>query len=270
MEQSKMLFLSNRIYSLLLRAYPAPFRREYGRDMAQLFRDDVRDTLRDSGTIALIGLWFLILIDLVKTAFAEHIWEVFHMPIEKMTRWSGPAAAIGGIFFYLGVIWNFGFDGANFSIPFVILTFMITIPLIGLGFYGLYKRLSTKNGLSNRLFFALALIGLIIYNTGSMLTVFLDMEVLLTPGLIGWSMMQLGLGGMGFIALSTNSLGKWSFTPLLVVGFSLLLMIVFFLNEMVINSPMIIGLILLSLSWILLGIGIMQNQEDQAGPAQFA
>ncbi len=33
------LALSVRIYSLLLYAYPAPFRREYGHPMAQLFKD---------------------------------------------------------------------------------------------------------------------------------------------------------------------------------------------------------------------------------------
>ena len=90
------LALSGRIYSLLLYAYPVPFRREYGRLMAQLFRDEARDTLQGSGTAGLIGLWFLTLYDLMKTAFAEHIWEVFHMPIEKLQRWSGPAAAIAG------------------------------------------------------------------------------------------------------------------------------------------------------------------------------
>ena len=31
--------LAGRIYSLLLRAYPTPFRTNYGKDMAQLFRD---------------------------------------------------------------------------------------------------------------------------------------------------------------------------------------------------------------------------------------
>ena len=30
---------SHRLYQLLLYAYPAAFRREYGREMAQLFRD---------------------------------------------------------------------------------------------------------------------------------------------------------------------------------------------------------------------------------------
>jgi hypothetical protein len=97
MEQSKMLSLSHQIYNLLLRAYPDPFRREYGRYMAQLFRDDMRGTLQENGTTALIGLWLLTFIDLIKTAIAEHIWEVFHMPMEKLQRWTGPAAAIAGI-----------------------------------------------------------------------------------------------------------------------------------------------------------------------------
>ena len=42
---SQLLTLSGRIYNLLLLAYPARFRRVFGQEMAQVFRDDLRHTL---------------------------------------------------------------------------------------------------------------------------------------------------------------------------------------------------------------------------------
>jgi hypothetical protein len=65
---AKLLALSNRLYCLLLYLYPTPFRREYGTHMAQVFRDDVRGILQDSGILAVMGLWPLAFFDLLKTA----------------------------------------------------------------------------------------------------------------------------------------------------------------------------------------------------------
>src|SRR5690606_24912 len=107
---SKLLTLAGRVYRLLLYVYPTPFRREYGFDMAQVFRADTHDTLQECGMAGLIGLCFLTFTDLLKTAFAEHIWEVFHMPMEKLQRLSGPAAAIGGSVWVSSIIWIFGFE----------------------------------------------------------------------------------------------------------------------------------------------------------------
>ena len=57
---------SDRLYRLLLHAYPAEFRDEYGAELLQLFRD----RRRDAGTLVTCALAFA---DLIKTALAEHI-----------------------------------------------------------------------------------------------------------------------------------------------------------------------------------------------------
>jgi putative ABC transport system permease protein len=57
---------SDRLYRLLLHAYPAEFRDEYGAELLQLFRD----RRRDAGTLATCLLTFA---DLFKTAPAEHL-----------------------------------------------------------------------------------------------------------------------------------------------------------------------------------------------------
>jgi Clp amino terminal domain, pathogenicity island component len=61
-----------RVYRLLLVAYPASFRRAYGRHMAQVFRDACRDAFLESGSRGVLALWLRTLIDLASTAFQEH------------------------------------------------------------------------------------------------------------------------------------------------------------------------------------------------------
>lgn len=264
MEQSKMLSLSHRIYNLLLRAYPAPFRREYGRDMAQLFRDDMRGTLRENGTTALIGLWLLTFIDLIKTAIAEHIWEVFHMPMQKLLqRWSGPAAAIAGI------LWvSFIFMEVEGILGFLLYVPALLLMVVGLA--GLYQRLQTSMRLGSRLAFGVALMGLVI-----MLAVGLGVSFIagaadfffntLWGVLVVFLPVIAGFAGMGVIAISTRALGRLSFVPLAqAVSF---LGILFTMSESGSDPAQIIVLVLFGISWVLLGFALWSTSEDAPGPA---
>ncbi len=54
---------AERAYTLLLRAYPREFRRDYGREMMLAFRD----LMRDAGTSGL-GFWMRIVTDVARTA----------------------------------------------------------------------------------------------------------------------------------------------------------------------------------------------------------
>ena len=78
-DSQRVLVASDRIYHLLLRAYPASFRRRYGGDMAQVFRDCCRDAYRHNGALGVIWLWAPTLFDLVTTALDEHMSEGGHM-----------------------------------------------------------------------------------------------------------------------------------------------------------------------------------------------
>lgn len=63
--------LSGRVYEALLLVYPREFRREYGRQLAQVFEDLCREELRKRWTIGLVGLWARTLLDLIATALVE-------------------------------------------------------------------------------------------------------------------------------------------------------------------------------------------------------
>lgn len=65
--------LATRVYSLLLRGYPSPFRTDYGKDMAQLFRDCYLREKRQGGLSRLIFFWFRTLLDFMRTVPREHL-----------------------------------------------------------------------------------------------------------------------------------------------------------------------------------------------------
>lgn len=62
--------VSERVYRVLLLAYPKEFRREYGARMEQAFRDLYREERR-SEAFGLVGLWVRALLDLAATALVE-------------------------------------------------------------------------------------------------------------------------------------------------------------------------------------------------------
>ena len=95
-----------RVYRVLLLAYPSEYRREYGEPMVQLFRDRMR---RDGGRFRTPVVWAQIISDLVCSAFREHvegvemlamIATVFGTILEPRRRWGflGVMLALIGIF----------------------------------------------------------------------------------------------------------------------------------------------------------------------------
>ena len=67
-------WVSESLYNVLLLAYPATYRREYGPLMAQLFRDLCRDSYRQRGGVGIVRLWCHVLTDTVVTATVEHFY----------------------------------------------------------------------------------------------------------------------------------------------------------------------------------------------------
>ena len=64
--------LSERLYQLLLLAYPRAFRQEYTSEMVLVFRDAYREASRRQGTLGVLRLWSDFFYDFVKTVCIEH------------------------------------------------------------------------------------------------------------------------------------------------------------------------------------------------------
>ena len=82
--KSWQLTLSRRLYGLLLLAYPASFRSQYGERMARVFADACRFQLAERGRLALISLWWATCTDLALSAGLER-WQTFQAKVNSMT-----------------------------------------------------------------------------------------------------------------------------------------------------------------------------------------
>ena len=71
----RVLVVSERVYRVLLLAYPEEFRSAYGAQMLQAFRDLCREERRCGGVVGLLWLWARVVRDLATTAVAERMDE---------------------------------------------------------------------------------------------------------------------------------------------------------------------------------------------------
>ena len=88
---------SERVYKALLVAYPKGFREEYGPQMAQAYRDLLRDEVARRGAIGLVALRGRTVLDLCVSAFAERGRTA--MPLlssRRLVRLGGVSAMVGG------------------------------------------------------------------------------------------------------------------------------------------------------------------------------
>lgn len=71
--EPRVVTLCDRVYRRLLGLYPAGFRREYGPQMAQVFRDACRAACARGGLRGVLWLWPRVVVDLVVNAGAERL-----------------------------------------------------------------------------------------------------------------------------------------------------------------------------------------------------
>lgn len=69
---------ATRVFRLLMLAYPAAFRREYGSEMEIVFRDMARDAWRDRRRIGLAGVWCRVVFDVAQSGSVERLRAVRH------------------------------------------------------------------------------------------------------------------------------------------------------------------------------------------------
>lgn len=191
------------------------------------------------------------------------------MSNDKIQRWSGPAAALGGAF------WVFIWTGWLFEVP-ETTKFWLTLPailLVIVGLTGLYRRLAASSGLANTLSFGMALIGSILMMVSSLAGALSGGSdppaiafILLGVGLLA---MILGIAGMGIVATSHKTLGPWSFVPLTLslvfLGYAINIGLA--LNDSTsVAILMDIFSALTMIGWLLLGYSLWTTQEETPAP----
>lgn len=101
---SQVTSFSERLYRVLLVAYPSEFRLRYGEQLVQAFEDLYREELEQRGKIGLLVLWTRTLGDLAVSVFSER--SGFLMSSPSLIRLGGAAFVLGGIL-YLVTWWLF-------------------------------------------------------------------------------------------------------------------------------------------------------------------
>lgn len=155
-----IIVLSVNFYRLLLFAYPAGFRKEYGPHMVQLFRDCSFRSYAQDGPTGVLSLWALTLFDFVRSVVEEHLQKETVMNKELFIRLSGWALMLGSILFSLGIVAAALSEMRFYPVRglydlyetgMLIGIFIVGPPLIGLGLAGLLVRYGGQVGILNKL-----------------------------------------------------------------------------------------------------------------------
>ncbi len=132
---------AERIYRLLLRAYPPAFRAEYGREMVLVFRDQCRD-----GDVRTLGFWTAVIYDVARSAPALRM-EAWRQNIQTMEVIMKVAAILTVLLGVLGIAnavveWVAGSKGAidGTYVLAVVLGVLASALLLGAGVAILLRR----------------------------------------------------------------------------------------------------------------------------------
>ncbi len=157
-KHERLLSFSERVYRLLLVAYPERFRREYERQMIQVFGDLCRRECRRVGTLGVIRLWISTLLDLGVSALGERGREFGRIMGKEVIVGNYRLAGIGfalllaPLFFVSASLLKYGlgigllFDPLEHSIfsdPQRLRVFNLVSPIIFLGGLGVALALNT-------------------------------------------------------------------------------------------------------------------------------
>lgn len=93
--ERRLVSLSLAFYQALLLLYPARFRRAYGAQMAQVFRDSCRAAIAQGDVSAFAHVWLVTLGDLVVTALAERMEQDITMKRLALYRATGMVSLVG-------------------------------------------------------------------------------------------------------------------------------------------------------------------------------
>src|SRR5262245_11126991 len=78
--KKKPISRSDRLYRFLLRMFPFDFRRDYGKDMEALFKDERKHAQKIGSTAETLRLWSRTLAGFLRTAPLEHV-DVFRRDV---------------------------------------------------------------------------------------------------------------------------------------------------------------------------------------------
>jgi len=221
--------LTSPVYRLLLAAYPAPFRDEYARWMAQVFHDQCLRAHWLSGPAGMPSLWAVTLLDWLKTLIEQRLMKGFAMSRSMFITVCGWCLVFSDVAIALGLLSSALYSGATDPHdmlyrpydPWLMIGQLVMFPawalLTALGLAGLHARFGGETGLVGRAALALgALGGVVAFGMLAVVAAAGDNEPAWAwiAAMVGLLVMFGGLAVFGLAALRGRALAKWSWLPL--------------------------------------------------------
>jgi len=275
-----LIILSVKTYKVLLAAYPAKFRNEYGPHMSQVFRDCCLRAFRQNGTIGMLVLWALTLFDLLRSLIEEYLQKEAFITKTKFIHLSGWSLMLGAVTFFVSTL--SALVESNFYDPYMrlnvfvfyntglVLALWIGTILLAVGGLGLRARYGEQVGSSGKSFlligaFAGPIIGLLGV-IGAVAKVIMWAELLLYTG----NMVLLAcLTIFGISVLRTKPLPRWNGLPFIAgLWFPVLLPSIMIANANGAPGSLILNiakvtLVLQSIALFMLGYVLQANLSEE-------
>jgi hypothetical protein len=275
-----MIVFSVKFYEWLLVAYPARFRKEYGSQMVEVFRDCCLRAFRQGGMNGMTSLWAVTLLDLIRSLITEYLHKETSMTSPKFIRLSGRALMTGAAVFlpYLAdvMLWETRYDlvrngwyRLDFIADFGLLYGSILLPI---GMLGLRARYGEQMGeLGRGILLAGALGGGTLVLSWLYGMKYWSEHFYLLRGILvtGLSLQFLSLLLFGALALVRKPLPRSNGLPLLAAGLALpiflklygmMVVVPFLVENLYFVLPSLIGVIIMTIALIRLGY-ILQAPE---------
>lgn len=225
--------LAVRSYRLLLLCYPPQFRKEFGGQMTQLFRDCLRDA-RNEGEQVVLQLWLSTLFDTCVSAPRAHLEEWTAMQA-SYTR----SSQIGAICAFVAfILWAIVFGVGDMFAAFGTIITSLSLALLVLATFGavvgLYYRLSATQrspftiagGVCGIVGLLMGLASVVGFITDTNLN---DDGWAWPVGMLGLGILTLAFALLGITSSAQPTLGPLRFAPLLLWGFPIaIIMLLFF------------------------------------------
>jgi hypothetical protein len=272
----RLIAISSAIYCALLALYPLAFRREFGNEMAQVFRTALRREWRARGAAGVVSLWMPMVSDLIVTALRERLaQERQEIPMSRLAfiRAAGAVTILGGAL-YLLVSLSHPMGLARAVVP-------LSVACLLIGVIGLHACLWGREGWLGWLGAALAATGLALGVAGMTSSALqcangcrsvvgasanIASQLLNTGEHAGLVFIGAGMLLWGVVALRTLALGRWSILPL-VIGLIGMAGIVF-LNPSAFSAFESSGApLVFAVCWILLGYALLTRHADAPTPS---
>ena len=223
-DDSRLVLMSIRLYSLLLVGYPSQFRREYGSHMLQVFRDSCRRAYALDGLNSMIMFWIQTMINYLTTVIEENLDRGTNMKKIKYTKLAGWAFIIAGVVLFVGylVAGRPEYDSHNFASQTIDRNANIAAPvLLILGFFlavvgmiGLLVRFGERASSFGRFSLWIGIISGLIVGP-ALVGLFLGIEVFWYLTWVSTGIMFLGLSLFGVDCLVQNTMPRWNGLPFL-------------------------------------------------------